>query len=112
MEKYMVFSLSENLVFVESMQFINSSFKKLVKMLSDDDFKHLTKKFGSKNLELWKQKDAYPYEYMDSFKRFGEEKLPDKECFYNSLKDGTTNDNSKRLDSHITYKDYLMCKKL
>ena len=49
---------------------------------------------------------------MDSFKRFGEEKLPDKECFYNSLKDGTTNDNSKRLDSHITHKDYLMCKKL
>ena len=48
----MVFSLSKNLVFVESMQFINSSFKKLVKMLSDDDFKHLTKKFGSKNVEL------------------------------------------------------------
>ena len=93
MEKYMVFSLSKNLVFVESMQFINSSFNKLVKMLSDDDFKHLTKKFGSKNLELWKQKDAYPYEYMDSFKRFGEEKLPDKECFYSSVKDGKTGDN-------------------
>ena len=25
---------------------------------------------------------------MDSFKRFGEEKLPDRECFYSSVKDG------------------------
>ena len=40
--------------------------------MSDDDFRYLTEEFGSKNLELLKQKDAYPYEYMDSFKRFGE----------------------------------------
>ena len=44
----------------------------------DDDFKYLTEEFGSKNLELLKQEDAYPYEYVDSFKRFIEEKLPDK----------------------------------
>ena len=55
------------------MQFMNSSLKKIVKNLSDDDFKYSTEKFGSKNLELLKQKDAYPYEYMDSFIRFGEE---------------------------------------
>ena len=30
---------------------------------------------------------------MDSFKRFNEEKLPDKECFYSPVKDETTNDN-------------------
>ena len=42
--------------------------------------------FGSKNLEPLKQKGAYPYEYMDSFKRFHEEKLPDKECFFSSTK--------------------------
>ena len=94
------------------MQFMNSSLEKLVKNLSDNYFKYLTEEFGSKNLELLKQKDAYPYECMDSSKRFGEEKLPYKECFYNSLKDGTTNDNSEKLDSHITHKDYLTCKKL
>ena len=44
-------------------------------------FKYLTEEFGSKNLELLKQKDAYPYEYMDSFKRFNEKKLPDKKFF-------------------------------
>ena len=54
------------------MQFMNSSLEKLVKNLSDNDFKYLTEEFGPKNLELLKQKDAYPYEYMDSFKRFNE----------------------------------------
>ena len=63
------------------MQFMNSSLEKLVKNLSDNDFKYLTEEFGPKNLELLKQKDAYPYEYMDSFKRFSEDELPDKKCF-------------------------------
>ena len=56
----------------------------------------MTEEFAFKNLELLKQNDAYLYEYMDSFKRFGEEKLPDKKCFYSSVKDGTTNDNGKK----------------
>ena len=63
------------------MQFMNSSLDKLVKNLSDNDFKYFTKEFGSKNLELFKQKGAYPYGYMGSFKRFSEEKLSDKVCF-------------------------------
>ena len=52
------------------MEFMYSSLEKLVKNLSDRDFKYLTQEFGSKNLELLKQKNAYPYEYMDIFKRF------------------------------------------
>ena len=32
---------------------------------------------------------------MNSFKRFGEETFPNKECFYNSLKDGTADDDGK-----------------
>ena len=44
------------------------------------------KEEGSKNLELLKQKGTYPYEYMDSFERFNEEKLPDKKYFYSSIK--------------------------
>ena len=51
------------------MQFINSSLKKPVKNLSDDDFKYLTKEFCSKNLELLKQKDAHSHEDIDSFKK-------------------------------------------
>ena len=54
------------------MQFMNSSLNKPVKKLSDNDFKYLIEKYGSENLELLKQKGAYLYEYMGSFKRFDE----------------------------------------
>ena len=47
-----------------------------------------------------------------TFKRFNEEKLPDREGFYSSVKDGTTADNRKKVDSHISDEDYLTCKKI
>ena len=103
--------LNKNLVFIDSMQFINSSLEKLVKNVPDNHFKYLTEKFCSKNLKLSKQKDAYPYEYMDNFKRFNEEKLPEGECFYSSVKDRTTGNNGKILNGHISNEDYLMSKK-
>ena len=84
-------------MFIDSMQFMNSSFEKLVKNFSDNDFKYLTKEFGCKNLELLKQKDITPYDYMENLKRFNEEKLPDEKCFYSSVKDGTTGDNGEKL---------------
>ena len=49
-------------MFIDSMQFMNSSLDKLVKNLSDEDFKFLVEEFSSKNLELLKQRGAYPYE--------------------------------------------------
>ena len=49
---------------------------------------------------------------MDSFKIFSEEKLPDKKCFYSSVKDEATGDNSEKLDGHINNENYLMCKKI
>ena len=52
--------LNKNLFFIDSMQFMNSSLKKLVKNLSDNNFKYLTKEFrkcGSRNLGPLKQKD-------------------------------------------------------
>ena len=53
----MTFFLNKTLVFIDSMQFINSNLEKLVKNLSDDDFKYLIEEFGSKNLEHLKQKE-------------------------------------------------------
>ena len=85
----MAFTTNKNLVFIDSKQFTNSNLEKLVKNLSDDD---LTQGFGSENLKLLKQKDAYPYEHWN-FERFSEKKLPDKKHFFKSLKDETTNDN-------------------
>ena len=91
---------------------MNSSLDKLVKSLSDNDFKYLTEEFGSKNLEHLKEKGAYPYEYMDSFKRFNEDKMLDKECFYRSVKDGKTGEDGKKLDGHISDEEYLTRKKI
>ena len=38
----MAFFLNKNLVFIDSMQFMNSSLEKEVKNLSDNNFKYLT----------------------------------------------------------------------
>ena len=40
LEKYMAFTINRNLVFIDSMQFMNSSLDSLVKNLSDNDFKY------------------------------------------------------------------------
>ena len=47
-------TVNKNFAFIESKQFMNSSLEKLVKNLSDDDFKHLIQKFGSENFKLLK----------------------------------------------------------
>ena len=54
------------------MQFMSFSLDKLVKNLTDEDFKYLAEDFGSKNLGILKRKGAYPYEYINSFERFKE----------------------------------------
>ena len=56
------FILNKNLVFIDCMQFMNSSLEKLIKNLSDNIFRYLTEEFGSRNLEFLKQKDAHRYE--------------------------------------------------
>ena len=91
---------------------MNSSLDKLVKSLSDEDFKYLVKEFGSKDLEILKQKGAYPYEYMSSFKRFNEEKLCARKYFFNSTKKGKIGEDGKISDGHISIEDYLKCEKI
>ena len=93
------------------MQFIKFSFDKLVKNLSDKDFKYLVEEFGSTNLNLLKQKGTYPYEHMNSFERFKEKKLAARKCFYSSTKDGKVGDIGKKSDGHVSFKDYLTCEK-
>ena len=66
----MAFFLGRDLVFIDSMQFMNSSLDKLVKNLVDKDFKYLVEEFSTENLELLKQKGTCPYEFMNCFKRF------------------------------------------
>ena len=51
-EKYMKFSQNKNLLFIDSMQFMNYSLEKLVKIFSDNDFKYLTEECCPKYVEL------------------------------------------------------------
>ena len=112
LEKYMALLLNKNVFFIDSTQFMNFSLDKLIKNLSDEDFKYLVEDFGYENLEHLKQKSAYPYEYMNSFKRFNEKKLPARKYFYNSTKDGKIGDDGKILGGHISVKDYLTREKI
>ena len=112
LEKYMAFFLNKNLLFTDSMQFMNSSFNKLVKNLSDEDFKYLVEEFDSKHLKILKQKGDYPYEYINSFKRFDEDKLPARKYFFSSTKKVKIDNDGKISDGHISIEDYLMCEKI
>ena len=108
----MTFFLNRNLVFIDSMQFLDSSLEKLVKNLLDEDFKYLVEEFGSKNLQLLKQKGAYPYEYMNSFEKFNEKKLPARKCFYSSTKKGKIGNDGEKSNGYVSVKDYLTCEKV
>ena len=82
-EKYISFSLG-NLRFIDSVNFLLSSLEKLV--MGIDEFPIMNKLMPEENKrQLLIKKDIYPYEYMDSFERFGESQLPEKEKFYSSL---------------------------
>ena len=72
---------------------MNSSLDSLVKNLSDNDFKHLSEEFNNEFLKLVKQKGVYPYEYIDSFKKFSENKLFDRCKFFSFLKDECISEN-------------------
>ena len=56
----MAFTINKNLVFIKSMQFMNSTVDALVKNLSYNDFKYLSHQFSGDLLELIKQKIVYP----------------------------------------------------
>ena len=104
--------VDKNLVFIDSMQFMNFSLHSLVKNLVDEDFKYLVKEFVFENLELLKQKGAYPYEYMNSFKRFDKEKLPARKHFFSSTKKGKIDNDGKISDGQIIIEDNMTCEKI
>ena len=83
------------------MQFMNSSLDSLVKNLIDEDFKYLAEEFNGEFLELVKEKGVYPYEYMDNFKKFSEDKLPERCEFFSSLKDECISEKDYERAKHI-----------
>ena len=92
----MAFTINENLVFIDSMQFLNSNLDALIKNLSNNDFQCLSQELRGDLLKLVKRKGVYPYEHMDSLEKFSEDKLPYRSDIFSSLK-----------DECVSEKDYL-----
>ena len=74
--------VNRRITFIDSLQFYKGSLDTLTSNLNDEDFKHLTSEFGTDKLEILKRKDAYPYEWVNSYKKFKYPILPDKKYFY------------------------------
>ena len=87
MEKYMAFMLGNHLTFIDSFQFMSSSLDKLVSNLPKDDLIYTSKAFKGKRLDLMSQKGVYPYDFMDSFEKFNQTEVPNKDQFYSILND-------------------------
>ena len=101
MEKYMAFTLGKQLVFIDSIQFMNSSLANLANYLPDKSFHYVSQEFKGDRLDLVKQKGVYPYEYMDSFDKFEDKSLPDKTEFYNTMN-----------NTNISNEDYTRAKRV
>ena len=99
---WVLFIINKNIVFPDSLQFCKASLDDLAGNLEDKDFKHLMLEFPSDKLELFRKKDSYPYEWVDSYRKFIYPRLPPREAFYWTL------DNGKRGkgDGHISNDQY------
>ena len=101
-DEYLSIIVNRHITFIDSLQFYNGSLDTLASNLNNEDFKHLTSEFGIDKLEILKRKDAYPYEWVDSYEKFKHPSLPEKKYFYSSLKDGKRD----RSNGHISDEQY------
>ena len=71
---------------MDSCKFMASSLDELASNSDDDQCKNLREFYKEQEFfNPMKCKCVYPYEYMDSWKKFEETKLPVKNAFYNKL---------------------------
>ena len=88
--KNLALSWGFNYVFKDSFQFLPSSLAALAENLRKDagehGFKFLCSEFRPDEIPLLLRKGIYPYEYMNSFEKFEEEKLPPRDAFISALK--------------------------
>ena len=59
LKKYLSCDVNDQLVFIDSYQFLSSSLDSLIKKIGKDEFKYLSQEFDSKVLDLVKQKGFY-----------------------------------------------------
>ena len=70
-KKYRRSSISNNLSFIASFEFLNSSSCALEKNVAKKEFSYLSfQQFDNNVLDLFKQKEFYPYMHMGNFEKF------------------------------------------
>ena len=85
-EKYLSFTISGKIQFIDSLSLITSSLENLVKALPSEKFKHFDNHFKTDiEQKLLKQKGIYPYDYMNSYDRFKETSFPSQKDCYSQL---------------------------
>ena len=77
MERYLSFSWNR-FRFIDSLQFLNASLNKLVTATPEPAMKHTA---TLPHHQLLLRKGVYPYEYVDSIRKFDETQLPDQVSF-------------------------------
>ena len=93
MEKYFSLTVGE-LKFIDFFQFTFNGLDVLAKALADDEFRYLRESCTSNHFGLIRRKGVYPYDYMDSFNRFDETKLPSEDAFFSKLSGSPCSDSS------------------
>ena len=95
MEKYLTMQFGDHIVFKDSLMFLSCSLERLGKNLlaaGRDNFKYLLNdpefsRYSDAEVDLLLRKGVYPYDYMDSWAKFADDRLPQRESFYNRLRD-------------------------
>jgi hypothetical protein len=113
-EKFLTFTIKIpetriKFTFIDSYRFLGASLDNLTNNFKDNEsFKHTINHLKNKYPQLNKddlnfiiRKGVFPYEYLDTFDKLNDTKLPNKRSFYSSIK-----------GKHISHKDYDRAKRV
>ena len=78
-------------IFKDSYLFLDKSLDYSTGTMNDNDRISLKQEFGE-NYQLLCKKGIYPYDYFDNTKKYNEQKLPDKEEFFNKINNKNISD--------------------
>ncbi|VEN55338.1 unnamed protein product [Callosobruchus maculatus] len=82
--------------FIDSYQFLSTKLETLASLLDPSQCREVRRAFpDDTQFEYMRQKGVFPYSYLTDMVKFSETSLPDKECFYDELR-----------DAHISQEDY------
>jgi len=112
-EKFLTFSIKIpdtkiKFTFIDSYRFLGASLDNLANNFNIESFKHTLNHLNNKyphldinDLNLIIRKGVFPYEYLDSFDKLNDTKLPNKISFYSTIK-----------GKHISQEDYNRAEKV